>query len=30
MRRVGRLVDNEHGVALVLALMVLLILTGLH
>jgi len=29
MRRVGRLVDNEHGVALVLALMVLLILTGL-
>jgi Tfp pilus assembly protein PilX len=27
--RIGRLIDNEHGVALVLALMILLTLTGL-
>ena len=29
MQRIGRLIDNEHGVALVLALMILLTLTGL-
>src|SRR4029450_7175950 len=29
MRRISRLIDNEHGVALVLALMILLTLTGL-
>src|SRR5437588_129187 len=29
MRRIRRLIDNEQGVALVLALMILLILTGL-
>jgi Tfp pilus assembly protein PilX len=29
MTRLGRLIDNEHGVALVLALMILLTLTGL-
>jgi Tfp pilus assembly protein PilX len=29
MRRINRLIDNEHGVALVLALMILLTLTGL-
>src|SRR5262249_58036645 len=29
MKRIGRLIDNEHGVALVLALMILLTLTGL-
>ena len=29
MRRIRRLIDNEHGVALVLALMILLTLTGL-
>jgi Tfp pilus assembly protein PilX len=29
MQKIGRLIDNEHGVALVLALMILLTLTGL-
>ena len=29
MQRIGRLIDNEHGVALVLSLMILLTLTGL-
>ena len=29
MRKISRLIDNEHGVALVLALMILLTLTGL-
>src|SRR5262249_1576198 len=29
MKRIGRLIDNEHGVALVLSLMILLTLTGL-
>ena len=29
MQRISRLIDNEHGVALVLALMILLTLTGL-
>src|SRR5437867_12501522 len=29
MRRISRLIDNEQGVALVLALMILLTLTGL-
>lgn len=29
MQKIGRLIDNEHGVALILALMILLTLTGL-
>jgi Tfp pilus assembly protein PilX len=29
MRKIGELIDNEHGVALILALMILLTLTGL-